>query len=95
MKLIYDEIKKYGSEEFGDENPYKNIFLLIIYPNQFKESPFDYVMDNNLPKCIHLMLQMLVDLDGYRLSLFVKEHFNKLFTMNLEIFEQYLNAFTF
>ena len=87
LKLFYDEIKKFDSEEMQEENPWKTLFFYMIYPNHNRESPFDLVMSENSPKCIQIMLQMLIELPDERISLFIKKHFSKLFTMGLEVFE--------
>ncbi len=84
LKLIVDEIKKFDSEEV--DNPWKNLYFHIIYPNKDKESPFDIAMIDQSPKCVELMLQMFIELDSFSISLYIKKHFSQLFQMGLEVF---------
>jgi hypothetical protein len=42
LRIFFDEVKKFDSDEA--ENPWKNLFFHMIYPNLNKESPFDLAM---------------------------------------------------
>lgn len=69
LKLVYEEVKKLDPDEASDEhNPWKSIYFSLIYPNGEFESPFDIAMKNNSPKCIELMLTMLIEVPEYRIS---------------------------
>jgi len=97
LKQIYEEIKKNEPAEDNneDENPYKSLIFYLVYPNHKQESPFDIAIKNNSPKCVDLMLQMLIEVPEYRVSHFIKSHFSTLFTMKLGSFEGFLESCLF
>ena len=97
LRMVFDEIKKNDpDEENQDEvNLFKTLVFYLIYPNNKQESPFDLVIENNSPKCINIMLEMLISVPEYRVSSFMRKHFPTIFPMNLPIFEEFLDSCLF
>lgn len=48
-------------------------------------------MDQNSPKCIELMLEMMIKLPHLRMSPFIRQYFDELFSLNLSSFKKYLD----
>lgn len=90
LSMVVEEIKKEDSED--DPNPLKAILFSAIYPDNTGVSPFDIAIKNQSPKNIELMLEMLISLEEYSLSKFIKKHIPKLFSMQLKVFEKYLES---
>jgi len=97
LKQIFEEIMKNEPPEdnIEDENPYKNYIFYLVYPNHKQESPFDIAIKNNSPKCVDLMLQMLIEVPEFRVSHFIKSHFSTLFPMGLASFDSFLDSCLF
>ena len=93
LALIFDEIKRYDPEEEDEilkENTFKELLFQVIYPNDYIGTPFDLAVKSTSPKLIEIQLQMLMTMPQYRLSQFIKKHFQFLFLLALPSFEDYL-----
>ena len=54
-------------------------------------SPFDYAVHSQSPKSIEVMLEMMIYLEDYSMSQFIKKHITTLLAMELKVFEKYLD----
>lgn len=63
-----------------------------MYLNKCHKTPFEIALDRKSPKSIELYLEMLMKLPEFRVSPFLKKHFDELFEMQLETFERFLDT---
>src|SRR5687768_9331674 len=72
LSLIVEEIRK--GENDDEPNKLKEILFSVVCPDNKGNSPFDIAIKNQSPKNIEIMLEMLISMEEYSLSQFVKKH---------------------
>jgi hypothetical protein len=66
LQVILDEAKK------TDSKVLKEVFFQLIYPDDNMESPFDLAMKSQSPKCLEIMLEMLMMSSGAPVSKYIR-----------------------
>jgi hypothetical protein len=85
LQIILDEAKRTESKVL------KHVFFQLVYPDDNMESPFDLAMKSLSPKCIEIMLEMLMLSSDAPMSKYIRKHFGALFKLGIPNFEPFLD----